>query len=222
VPGTETKFRASVGTGFRVPSLFELFDPTYGNTDLTPEESDSWDAGIEQGLLAGKLKVGATYFELDTDNLIAFGFPGGYYNVPGVTHRSGVELTAAALVTSGLSVTAGYTYVDTDQANGERLIRVPRHNFVMGFDLKPMDKVAINVTAKYVADTLDDSFDARGILALEDYVLVNAKASYEFTPGWKAYVRGENLLDEEYETVIDYGTAGLSVYGGVQVALPAN
>jgi vitamin B12 transporter len=220
VPGTETKFRASVGTGFRVPSLFELFDPNYGNDALTPEESDSWDAGVEQGFLAGKLKVGATHFELDTDNLIAFAFPGGYYNVPGVTHREGVELTGAARVTSGFTVTAGYTYVDTEQANGERLIRVPRHNFVVGFDLQPIDKVEIGVTAKYVADTLDDSFDARGIVALEDYVLLNAKASYEFTPGWKAYVRGENLLDEEYETVIDYGTAGLSVYGGIQVALP--
>jgi len=225
VPGTETKFRASVGTGFRVPSLFELFDPTYGNTTLTPEESKSWDAGIEQGFANGKFKVGATYFSLDTDNLIAYdgsiNVPfGAYINIPGVTHREGVELTATALVTSGLTVTAGYTYTDTEQADGTRLIRVPRHNFVAGFDVGPTDKVALNVTAQYVADTLDDSFDARGIVSLKDYVLLSAKASYEFTPGWKAYVRGENLLDEDYRTVLDYGTAGLAVYGGIQLALP--
>ena len=69
---------------------------------------------------------------------------------------------------------------------------------------------------------LDNSFDARGIVALTDSVLVNAKASYEFSPGWKVYVRGENLLDENYQTAIDYGTPGASVYGGLSMALPGN
>lgn len=220
IPGTETKLHASKGTGFRVPSLFELFDPSYGNTNLTPEESDSWDAGVEQGFLNGKFKVDATYFELDTDNLIAFAFPGGYYNVPGLSHREGVELSAGAAVWSGFTVTAGYTYVDATDAAGARLIQVPRHTFVAGFDLRPVDTVELNVLARYIANTLDNSFDARGILALDDYVLLSAKAAWEFTPGWKAYVRGENLLNEKYQTVIDYGTAGLAVYGGVQMALP--
>lgn len=231
VPGTETKLHASLGTGFRAPSLDELygsygFAPDYGNPSLEPEESKSWDAGVEQGFLRGKLKVGATYFVLDTDNLIIYnsncGFPGALCNenLPGTTHRSGVELTAAALVSEGVAVRAGYTYTDTETAEHERLIRVPRHNFVVGVDLEPLDKVELNVTAKYVADTLDDSYDARGVLSLEDYVLLSAKASYEFQPGWKAYVRGENLLDEDYETIIGYGTAGVSVYGGIQMALP--
>lgn len=227
IPGTETKFRGSVGTGFRVPSLFELFDPQYGNPDVQPEESKSWDVGIEQGFLNGRFKVGATYFELDTDNLIQYqcgwpAVPPCYFNVPGVTQRHGVELTAAALLADNLALTASYTYVDTEDANGDRLIRVPRHNWVLGVDYRPIDKVELNVTANYVSDMLDDSFDARGILTLEDYLLVSAKASYEFMPGWKAYVRGENLLDEDYETIIDYGTAGISVYGGITMALPSN
>lgn len=220
VPTTATKLRASAGTGFRVPSLFELFDPTYGNQGLTPEESTSWDAGIEQDVLNGRVKFGATYFELDTNNLIAFAFPSGYYNVAGVTNRKGIELSASAVVWDGLSLGASYTNISTEQSDGERLIRVPRHNFVVSADMQPMDAVFLNVTAKYVADTLDNSFDARGIVALEDYLLVSAKAAYEFAPGWQAYVRGENLLNEQYETVLDYGTAGLSVYGGIKLALP--
>ena len=35
---TGTKFKATVGTGFKSPSLFYLFDPAYGNTELTPEK----------------------------------------------------------------------------------------------------------------------------------------------------------------------------------------
>ncbi|MDQ8699573.1 TonB-dependent receptor domain-containing protein [Hyphomicrobium sp. LHD-15] len=228
VPGTETKFRASRGTGFRAPSLDELygsygFAPDYGNPNLKPEESESWDAGIEQGFLDGRIKLGVTYFELDTDNLILYNFscgmPGALCltNVEGTTQRKGVELSAVALVTSGLAVTTGYTYVDTELESGDRLPRVPRHNFVVGFDYQPIDKLELNVTAKYVADTIDSNG-----ADLDDYFLLSAKASYEVVPGWKAYVRGENLLDEDYQTTTGYNTPGLSVYGGLTMSLPNN
>jgi vitamin B12 transporter len=230
VPGTETKFRASKGTGFRAPSLDELygsysFAPDYGNPNLLPEESESWDVGIEQGFLNGRFKFGATYFKIDTLNLITFNgstcfVPGGLCleNAPGVTHRNGVELSAAAQISSGITMTAGYTYTGTETADGARLVRVPRHALAVGLDLKPMDKVEVNVIVRYVADTLDGF----PVGELDDYWLVNAKVAYEFSPGWRAYVRAENLLDEKYQTVAGYGTPGLSVYGGLQFALPSN
>lgn len=216
VPGTETKLHGSLSTGFRAPSLYEIYDPTYGNSDLSPEESKSWDVGVEQGFLDQRFKVGVTYFELDTDNLIEWS-PAEYFNIPGLTHRKGVELSATAVVTEGLTLVAGYAYVDTEQADGNRLVRVPRHSVLLGVNAQPIDKLELNVTAKFVADAIDSRFP--GFVTLDDYVLVNAKASYEFAPGWKAYVRGENLLDEDYQTVVDYGTAGLSVFGGIQMAL---
>lgn len=229
IPGSGTKVRGSLATGFRAPALDELFGiypgiANYGNPNLQPEQSDSWDAGVDQAFFNGRLKAGATYFELDTENLIVFdsscfALPTQcLVNVPGVTRRNGVELSASAVLTSQLTLNAAYTYVDTERANGDRLVRVPRHNFVVGVDLQPIEKVALNVTATYVADTIDNQFP--GFVALEDYILLNAKASYEFAEGWKAYVRGENLLDEEYQTVLGYGTAGLSVYGGLQMDLP--
>lgn len=234
VPGTETKFRATRGTGFRTPSLDELYGVydfglgpfDYGNEDLKPEESTSWDAGIEQGFWNGRMKLAATYFEVDTDNLIrfdlncGFGAPVCNFNEIGTTKRNGVELSAATIVTDGFTVTAGYTYTDTETPNDERLTYVPRHNFVIGFEAQPIDKVNLNVTVKYVADTLHSN--GPPVIELDDYVLVNAKASYEFMDGWKAYVRGENLLDEDYETIRGYGTAGVSVYGGVTMALPSD
>lgn len=230
VPGTETKFRGSLGTGFRAPSLDELygsysFAPDYGNPNLRPEESESWDVGVEQGFLNGRFKLGAAYFEIDTLNLITFNgstcfVPGGLCleNVPGITHRNGVELSAAAQISSGITMTAGYTYTDAEKADGTRLVRVPRHAIAVGLDLKPMDKVEANVLVRYVAGSLD-GFPLR---ELDDYWLINAKIAYEFSPGWKAYVRAENLLDEKYQTVFGYGTPGLSVYGGLQLALPSN
>ncbi len=76
------------------------------------------------------------------------------------------------------------------------------------------------MTVNHFADPIYTNGPLEG--ELDDFVLVNAKASYEFQPGWKAYVRGENLLDEKYETILDYGTAGLSVYGGLTMVLPSD
>lgn len=116
-----------------------------------------------------------------------------------------------------MAVRTGYTYVDTELATGGRLPRVPKHDFVVSVDVEPMDKVELNVTGKYVADVLESNGEE-----LDNYFLLSAKAAYEFTPGWKAYVRGENLLDEDYQTTLGFGTAGLSVYGGLTMALPSD
>ena len=45
---TQTKFKASLGKGFRAPTMNELFFPGFGNPNLAPEKSWGWDAGFEQ------------------------------------------------------------------------------------------------------------------------------------------------------------------------------
>ncbi len=214
LPQTETKFHASYGTGFRAPSLFELFSPLYGNQNLTPEESISWDAGIDQAFLDGALKLSASYFSLNTQNLIQFVFPAGYTNVAGVTRRSGVELSAHARLADWATVKAAYTYTDARDDDGNRLVRAPRHILALGSEVRPTDRLALNVTAKIVQDTVDSND-----VVLDDYVLLNAKLSYEINDQLSAYVRGENLLNQEYQTVNGYGTSDLAIYGGLQVKL---
>jgi len=227
IPGTETKFHGAIGTAFRAPSLDELygiygFTAFYSNPSLQPEESEGWEVGIEQGFHKGKYTLGATYFHTDTENLIAFAgacspIEPCMINIPGITIREGVEVTGTAKITSAVSVFGSYTRVETERGdNGLRIARVPRHMFSAGLDWNLTDKIQANVVAKYVADTLDAGVE------LDDYWLLNAKVSYEFRPGWKAYVRGENLLDEKYQTVLNYNTPGLSVFGGIQFALPTN
>jgi len=216
-PSTDTKFHASQSSGFRTPSINELYGPFGGNPDLEPEESVSWDAGIEQGLFDKRATVGVTYFELDTDNLINYQ-NGGYVNVVGTTYRSGVEVSASVIVTERLGVSAAYTFTDTERESGLPLARVPGHVFAVGLDAEPLDKLKVNVTAKYVAENLDEVF-LLGLVPMDDYVLVNAKVSYELRPGMEAYIRGENLLNEDYQTAYGYGTSDLAIYGGVRMDL---
>ncbi|MFV0369592.1 MAG: TonB-dependent receptor plug domain-containing protein [Hyphomicrobiaceae bacterium] len=216
IPRTDTKFRASYGTAFRAPSLYELYSPLYGTPDLDPEESDGWDAGIDQGFLGGKVKLSATYFRLDTENLITFVFSPTpcdcYVQTPGVTERQGVELTAGFQLMPNLFFGVNYTYTDTEEPDGTRLIRVPKHALTLTGEYRPIDRLSLLVSANIVDDTLDN-----GDIALDDYVLLNAKVSYDLNKNVSAYIRGENLLDQEYQTVIGYGTSDLAVYGGLRI-----
>ena len=58
IPVTETELKASYGTGFKAPTLSELYQNFpdfnfFGNPNLKPEESTGYDAGFEQPLFKG-------------------------------------------------------------------------------------------------------------------------------------------------------------------------
>jgi vitamin B12 transporter len=217
IEDTGTKLRASAGTGFRAPSPFELgyvsFVLGVPNTNLQPEESMSWDAGFDQTVLDGRLAFGATYFVLDTENLIDYDFiTDAYVQVPGQTERDGVEAYLKFAVTDWADFTAAYTFTRSIEADGDRRARVPKHDIALGLFTRPAERWNTATTVRIVKDTVDTVSGT--LVPLDDYVLVNAKVGYEPITGLELYVRGENLLDEKYQVVRGYGTPGASVYGG--------
>jgi vitamin B12 transporter len=225
IPKSGTKLRATYGTAFRAPSLYELNAPPFfgspiGNPDLKPEDSEGWDAGIDQTLNGGKVRLSATYFDLNIGNLIQYTSVNGYQNVSGTTNRRGVELSGKARLTSWLATSVSYTYTDAEAANGQRLIRVPRHVYSVGLDMTPIERLSINATAHIVRDTLDiDPVTFAQDYVLDDYVLINAKVTYAVSDDLSLYVRGENLLNQEYQTIQGYGTSDLAVYAGLTLKL---
>ena len=52
---------------------------------------------------------------------------------------------------------------------------------------------------------------------VEDYVLLDLSGSVKWTERIKVFGRVENLLDEDYEDVLGFSTAGRSAYAGLQV-----
>jgi vitamin B12 transporter len=218
LPDYGTRFHSSYGTGFRSPSLYELYDPFAGNSALRPEESKSFDIGVEQTFLDGRFVGDVTYFMLDTDNLIDYDYTTSrYVQLPGTTHRNGVEVSLSWAATSWLDLGASYTYTHTRQPDGERRPRIPEHDFAIAATVRPAEKWAVTGVVHTVLNTVDrisPSFGTFVNVPLDDYVLVDAKVSYKPTEATEIYVRGENLLDQKYEVVKGYGTPGLGVFAG--------
>jgi len=208
IAATQTRLHGSVGTGFRAPSMNELFGPFGANPDLQPETSTSFDLGVEQRFLDSALIADITYFNMRVEDLISYS-GGGYNQVPGTSRSHGVEASLAYAVNSQLTLGGAYTYTKSEDADGNRLPRVPRHTIALSADYEPTEKWSLSATGLAAIDTVDS-----GNVELDDYFLLNAKVAYKPTEDTELYLRGENLLDQDYQTARGYGTPGISVFAG--------
>jgi len=228
ISSTNTKIKMSFGSGFKAPSLFYLYDPTYGNPKLQPETSKGWDAGIEQYLEDGKIIFGVTYFNLKFDNM--FGYDSNYREINIAKASSyGIEVTASWLNYHNFSINTSYTYTKTndDYNNGsgdynQPILRRPENQISFNLNYRFNEKLNANFHLNYVGKRWDKDFTNEYNpvrVELSDYMLINIAASYKLLNYLALTARIENLLDKQYEEILYYGTLGRSFYAGINFTL---
>jgi vitamin B12 transporter len=218
-PDDMTTLRGAIATGFRAPSIDELFGnyPTQafiGNPALTPEESLSYELGVEREFGTGAV-VSATVFRLNVENQIQYQFAmplSTVVNIPGTSVRKGLELAAELPLGDRANLELAYTYTDARRQTGARIGLVPRHELVLRLQGDVTDRISAGATVKHVADRMNDFASA----AMPDYTVVGVDASYQVNDLAEAYIRIENLFDEDYQTSEGYGTAGRSAFVGLR------
>lgn len=218
---TGTKLKGTYGTGFKAPSLYQLYSQ-YGDQNLGPEKSIGWDAGVEQRLFGGKVSTGVTFFRNDFENLIEFDFTTSRYMNVSASKTEGVELYASLKPFESVDMRAGYTYTDTEDKNtGEALRRRAKDKFTADINYRFLEKGNVNIGVMYVGSRYDMDYSTwpGTLVKLDSYTLVDLAASYYVTESIKFTGRIENLLDEEYEEAKGFGTPGLAVYVGVKLIL---
>ena len=227
VPGTDTKLKATYGTGFKAPTLTELYvsNPSFmvvGNPNLSPETSKGYDVGFEQPLLHDRLRVGATYFHNDITNLIEgttnpTTFVSTYVNVGQATTR-GVETFAAFSLNSRLNLRADHTYTEArDDLTGMELLRRPMNKASLTAFWNVTDRLVVTGQAVYVGSWLDYNRPGTAELMAPGYTLVNLSANYAVTDRISVFGRINNLLNQQYEDPLGFLRPGFGVYGGFRV-----
>ncbi|MEX3316667.1 TonB-dependent receptor plug domain-containing protein [Sulfitobacter sp. PS-8MA] len=219
-PQDDLAFRAVLGTGFRAPSLYERFS-FYGDAGLQPEESRSFELGVEK-TYGDMASVKATVFYTEIDDLIQFdgastacgsGF-GCYNQVPGTSKSRGIELSSTYALSARTEVFGNYTYTHAS-TNGERLTRTPKHDLLLGVETDVTDRLQATLDIRHVGDVVPSIY-APADHKVGTYTLVGAGMSYEVTDTAQAYLRIENLFDEDYETAGGYNTPGRSAFFGLR------
>jgi len=220
-PAEGWTLRAVAGTGFRAPSLFERFS-AFGNPGLQPEESESYEIGVERTFANGRLE--ATLFHITVDDLIGFdpnstvcGANGCFNQVPGDTVSKGLELAGEAQINPFLRAYANYTFTDTEDSGGQQIVRTPEHDVTLGLQAEITPRLQGRFDVRHVADVRPSAF-APADNKVGDYTLVGAGLSYAVTDAATAYLRVENLFDEDYETSGGFNTSGRAGYVGLRAS----
>ena len=156
LPFTETKLKASYGTGFKAPTLNQLFVSFpafffFANPNLKPEESVGYDAGFEQPLFNDRVRFGSTYFHNDITNLIQgvvdpVTFSSTNVNV-GKAKTEGTESFVSAAITDRVRVRADYTFTRAvDATSGLELLRRPKEKWSANVVWNPIDPLTLSAT----------------------------------------------------------------------------
>lgn len=212
--------RANWSQGFKAPTLYQLtmyFPPAVSaNGDLRPEESESWDAGATLSLLGDRLRLDATYFRIETDNLIQYA-GGRYFNIARAT-SDGVEAALAAPLWEDVTVRASYTYTDArNSETGLRLSRIPLHAAALTVDWQASEAFGLTGTLRYNGDEHDTVRVANPDGRIDAWTRLDIAMRYDLTDALQLYGRVENVTDTAYQDVFGYGTPGRAVYGGVRL-----
>lgn len=215
---SDTKLRASAGTGAKAPSLYQRFSE-YGNVALKPEENIGYDVGIDQRLLDGRVLLSATWFDAKYTNLIDIdwaSWPYKYYNIAEARIK-GLETNAdIVIVPSEWKARLMYTYMSaTNETTGDPLPRRPKNKGGVALTYTGIPKLEVEARVTLVGERTDSAF-APGVIN-PGYVRVDLRGNYKVTDNVQAFLRLENITDEKYEEVLNYGTAGRSIYGGLKV-----
>ncbi len=211
------KVRGTWATGFKAPTIYQLYNSSSGNPNLDAETSKGWDVGLDKdfGYLRGT--VGVTWFGNSFEDLIDFsGFT--YFNVQ-EAKTAGVEAFTEFKPAEAIQVRISYTALDTeDVTTGEDLIRRPEEKVTLNTDYRFGERGQLNLTAIFVGDRTDKDFSTwpAATVTLDSYTLLNLAGSLAISDKLKLTGRVENLLDEQYQEVFGYGTAGISAYLGIK------
>lgn len=239
-PGSETKLRATYAKGIKAPAFLELFGlgTLVGNPDLKPERSEGWEVGIDQPLFGRRFLAEATFFHNRFTNLIAFvGGPGPNFQNIQSARSLGVELSSTLSPGFGLSFIGSYTFTKTEVLDdggvggtafpkGQDLLRRPRHkgSLEIGYEGRG---IQTRLSLLVVGEAIDrdfSSFPERRV-TLPGYQRLDLGFSYELPENWmgrrgiRILLRGENLLDQDYEEAFGFSSPGVSLLAGFKVDL---
>ena len=207
-------FRAMGSSGFRAPSLYERYGAFgAGNINLKPEESETQEIGVEKVYQSGS-SVRMTIFNTKVDNLIEYDTGTFSYTQATNSRKSqGIEFEGKWLASDTISVDGSYAYVDA-KTGAEVAARVPGHDLSISISANISPKFNSNLEINHIMDYKDTV--SGSLVDMPDYTVTNLAVSYDMANNLLGYVRIQDLMDTDYETVKDFNTGGRQIFAGIR------
>jgi vitamin B12 transporter len=231
LPEIQSHIKASYGTGFRAPALYDRYGiDSYGfvgNPNLRPEFSQGFEGGITTDLPNG-LAVSATYFNNRIHDLIETVYAADYLSSTPVNidraRTQGLETTLAWRAGPWLQADLAYTYTDArDLGTDAPLLRRPYNQGSANVRITPFAGFTVAPELIYTGNFQDYLTSNEGVP--EPYVgrspsglIFNLNVTWQATPSVAVFVWGKNLGNSTFEPVNGYQTPGASFIAGTKVS----
>ena len=238
-----TKLKSSYGTGFRFPSLYEMYYVSAANAKsigyVKAENSESFDFGIEKSFLNLGLNVEATYFNIKYHDVLegwkegsSSGLDYTTQNMPGTVKSQGLELLSKWKTNDLLNFALNYTYTSTydgaeqDDPNknsnyyNAQMVRVPRNiiNLTTNYKIPGYKNLDLTLNTKW-SDVARDYGNGNRTDAderLDDYLVNDLFIKYKLWNKYNIFFNITNVLNEKYETARDYSQMDRSFNFGIK------
>jgi vitamin B12 transporter len=214
----------SIATGFKTPSLFQLYASFGGNNRLKPEESINYETGLSYS--GKKYRQRLVYFYRKVNSGLDFDYVNfKYYNIPN-QKANGLEYEINLRPIKKLDINANASWlngkefvqsrVTTKDTAYSYLLRRPQYHINIQAGYKFLEKWYFSVSAKYVSGRYDVGGYQQQDVWLNDYVLANAYLSYTHKRS-KIFADIQNFTNTRFNDLSGFNSMPLIAQAGIQI-----
>ena len=207
------EIKLSAGKGFRYPIIREMYMYPPQNKDLKAESLWNYELSFSQSLLSGKFNYGINLFKLDAKNIILTApNPNGAGMLnqnSGELKNTGVEVEASYLISKAFAVNGNYSYLKMETP----VVGAPEHKAYLGGSFNKNGWHA-STGLQYI----NSLYSSVGPDVKEDFLLWNARLSYQVTDMIQLWINGDNLLNTKYQINAGYPMPDIAFMGGINLS----
>ncbi len=201
---------ANYGTGYNIPSAFQLYDASSGNINLKPETTKSYDIGIEYKGFS------VTYFNTKIKDMIDYNYATWAYDqMSGTSKIKGTEIAYKNSITEDIFLNLSYTNLSAKN-DGEELARRAKNKVGFGVDYYGLKDFHFNLNGEYIG-TRYDRANKQGAKT-GNYTIWNALIDYDINKNFSTYLKLDNIFNKDYQIVDGYATSQRAAYLGLKAS----
>ena len=223
LPKGNLKVLGSYSTAYITPSLYQLYDSTYGNLELNPEESNTIEGGFEYSNKGARFS--AVYFNRETKNFIDFvtidpaTFAAEYQNIEDEFKASGVEVEMQYTLSEAVAISANYTYT---KAEDRFALRIPKNKVNAALNYNIGNNSEVSLTYQFTGERTDSYYDSDSFenvsINLESYNLLDLFIRHKINENVKIFAGVSNITNERYEEIYRFNTRGRNARVGLALS----
>lgn len=206
--GPNQVFKLSASKGYRNPTFKDMYLFKIANEDLMPEELMNYEFNWSGLFMDDRLRADASIYYIDGKNVIV---PvAGKNTNSGEIENYGFDIDATYKINNHISLSGNYSFLHMENP----IVAAPEHKAYLAGSWHS-GKVALNAGVQYVGGLYTNVTE--GAEEQQDYLLMNARASYKENEHLTIFVKGENLLNQDYCINAGYPMPGATVMAGINL-----